>query len=390
MKFRIITLVFSLCALAALTTSVWLSAQEEQDQHSYSYGPKLIEFDAPDAAKVSSPVCAPSCGTFAYANNDLGEIVGYYTDTNVVPHGFLRTAEGHIISFDAPGAGLGADLDEGTVAYSINDLGVIAGEFQDASNVFHGFVRFRNGSFATFEALDAGTGEYQGTLAWDINLEGATAGVYDDESGVAHGFVRSPHGKITPFDPPGSVSTYPCEETCLNSEGAITGSYYDAGNTGHGFVREPDGEITTFDAPGAGTGNYLGTTPASINQEGTITGYSMDANSVIHGFVRTRDGQFTTFNVSTAGTEPNQGTAGFSINLLGTVAGVFVDADNVMHGFSRSPRGTFATFEAPDAGTVATQPFTEGTRPSTNNLQGAVTGWYIDADGLNHGFVWNP
>src|SRR5271165_5312504 len=65
MKFKISTLVFSLCALAALTTSV------------PSFGQKLIEFDAPGAGTVSLPLCAPDCGTLAQANNDLGVIVGY-------------------------------------------------------------------------------------------------------------------------------------------------------------------------------------------------------------------------------------------------------------------------------------------------------------------------
>src|SRR5271169_3178033 len=94
MKFRIITLVFSLCALAALTTSV------------PSFGQELIEFDAPGAGTVSSPECAPYCGTIPNGINDLGVIVGYYTDANIVPHGFLRTPGGKIVSFDAPGAGL--------------------------------------------------------------------------------------------------------------------------------------------------------------------------------------------------------------------------------------------------------------------------------------------
>jgi hypothetical protein len=57
-----------------------------------------------------------------------------------------------------------------------------------------------------------------------------------------------------------------------------------------------------------------------------------------------------------------------------------------MHGFARSARGTFVTFDAPDAGMGAGQ----GTRPSTNNGKAAVAGWYVDANSLNHGFVWNP
>jgi hypothetical protein len=372
MRFRTITLVFSLSVLTALAISVRSSAQE------------LVEFDAPRAGTVSSPACAPSCGTFAFANNDLGAIVGYYTDAKVVPHGFLRTPSGQIISFNAPGAGLGAGLNEGTVAYSINDLGVIAGAFEDRNLLNHGFVRYADGSFTTFEAPEAGTGANQGTYAWNINLEGTTAGIYIDGSGVYHGFVRLPKGETKSFDPPGSILTYVCEETCLNFEGAIVGFYYDANDTPHGFVREPDGTITGFDAPGAGTGAFEGTIGASINLEGTITGYFVDSHSVFHGFVRTRGGNFTTFDVpsDTGAVE----TAAFSINLLGAVTGEFLDASNVMHGFSRSPGCTFATFDAPGAGTAAGQ----GTRPSTNNLEGAVVGWWVDGSSLNYGFLWIP
>ncbi len=35
----------------------------------------------------------------------------------------------HFTVFDAPGAGLGAGLDEGTVAYTLNDAGAVVGQF---------------------------------------------------------------------------------------------------------------------------------------------------------------------------------------------------------------------------------------------------------------------
>jgi predicted membrane protein len=330
-----------------------------------SHDARLIEFDPSGTGTVSSPACAPSyCGTFAYANNNLGEIVGSYTDANAVPHGFLRTLDGRFISFDAPGAGLGADLFEGTVAYSINDLGVIAGNLEDPNLIYHGFVRLRDGSFASFDAPGAGTAANEGTFPSSINLEGAIAGSYVDENDVSHGCVRSPQGEITSFDPTGSIYTYPCEETCLNLEGTITGYYLDASYTFHGFLREPDGTITTVEVPGAMPGTFLNTLAASINQEGTITGYFWDSNNVYHGYVRTRDGHFTTFDAPGAATAAGEGTIAFSINLLGAVTGISIDANTTTHGFSRSARGTFATFDAPDAATG----FYQGTRPSTNNL----------------------
>jgi hypothetical protein len=55
-------------------------------------------------------------------------------------------------------------------------------------------------------------------------------------------------------------------------------------------------------------------------------------------------------------------------------------------GSPSTPRGDYATFDAPGGGKGASQ----GTRPSTNNLEGAVTGWFIDAQNLYHGFVWIP
>jgi len=58
----------------------------------------------------------------------------------------------------------------------------------------------------------------------------------------------------------------------------------------------------------------------------------------------------------------------------------------VMHGFERFRDGSFASFDAPGAGTGVWQ----GTRPSTNNLEGAVAGWYVDEKSVNHGFVWIP
>ncbi len=383
MKIRVITFVISLCTTVLLTLSIQPLAQAQQQ-------PKLIEFDAPNAGKVYSTTaaCQPACGTQAFANNSVGTVVGYYTDKDVVPHAFIRTPDGHITSFDAPGAGTGAFLDQGTVAYSINDLGVIAGLFQDSEYVYHGFVRYPDGFIiGPLDAPGAGTETstvckpYCGTYVWNINLEGATSGIYVDSSGVYHGFVRTTGGQVTPFDPLGSIYTFVCEETCLNLEGAITGFYSDASGIIHGFLREPDGKITSFDAPAA-----LATLAASINLEGAITGYFEDSSYVYRGFVRYPDGSFCTFDAPGAGTGAGEGTAAFSINSLGAVTGESFGSNYILQGFVRFPNGTFATFDAPGAGTNAGQ----GTRPSTNNLEGAVAGWWIDGNGVNHGLVWYP
>jgi hypothetical protein len=373
--------------MLALCLAVCVSAPKLWAQESKG---TLIEFDAPNAGTVNSPECAPYCGTFAYANNDLGVIVGSYSDTNIVPHGFLRAPNGQITSFDAPGAGLGYGLDQGTVASSINDLGAVTGQFQDPSYVFHGFVRFPNGSFTTFEEPDAGTEAGQGTFPSDINLLGTIAGIYYDQSNAIHSFVRSPSNQFTSFAPTGSVNTQVCSSTCLNLNGTVTGFYADSSGVAHGFVREANGTITSFDAPAPATLTTIVTQPKSINPSGVIAGFFVDSAFGLHGFLRDPDGSFTTLDDPDGGAGAFQGTIPLSINLEGATTGQFIDATNNVHGFERFPDGQFATFDAPGAASGPDGGLLAGTRPSTNNAEGEVAGWYVDAGGLNHGFLWIP
>ena len=79
-----------------------------------------------------------------------------------------------------------------------------------------------------------------------------------------------------------------------------------------------------------------------------------------------------------------QGTITFSINLFGVITGYYVDASNVAHGFvTAAPFRTFITLNDPDAGQGAGQ----GTFAGNVNLGGEISGNYIDANGVSHGFV---
>src|SRR5438128_9701145 len=66
-----------------------------------------------------------------------------------------------IITFDAPGAGTGPG--QGTLAFSINPARAITGFYLDSGDVFHGYVRARNGTITTLKAPGSGTGAGQGT-----------------------------------------------------------------------------------------------------------------------------------------------------------------------------------------------------------------------------------
>src|SRR5437762_1678075 len=212
----------------------------------------------------------------------------------------------------------------------------------DAGDARHGFLRASDGTIATFDAPNAGTGPGQGTIVFSVD--------------------------------------------CLNPAGAISATSLDASDVYHGVLRAPDGTMTTFDVPGAGTGPFQGTLTFGINQAGTIEGDYVDPSDVTHGFVRASDGTITTFDVPGAGTGPGQGTVPENISTPGVVAGNYVDSSDVNHGFVRAKHGAITTFDVPGAGTGPGQ----GTIPFCNNPVDAITGVYIDASDVNHGFLRSP
>ena len=58
------------------------------------------------------------------------------------------------------------------------------------------------------------------------------------------------------------------------------------------------------------------------------------------------------------------------------------------HGFLRDPHGQITTIDAPDAGSGAGQG--TGAWGMSINPAGAITGTYIDASGVFHGFLRTP
>ena len=205
----------------------------------------IITFDAPGAGTGAGQ------GTFAVNLNEFGNAIGWFVDGNTAYHGFIRYPNGRVATIDAPGAGATPGSGQGTLAYSINIEGRIAGQYQDANYVYHCFVRSPDGQIISFDPPGAGTGPNQGSVAVDINLEGTIAGYTVDNNNVLHGFLRSRWGSFTTFDAPnagrgpfqGTVVTL---ESGLNPQGALIGWYYDANNAAHGYVRNRSGAITSL------------------------------------------------------------------------------------------------------------------------------------------------
>lgn len=65
-------------------------------------------------------------------------IDGVISDTNNVPHVFLRAPDGKFTMFNAPGAGTGTKQGtRGDTLYGINQLGVITGMYVDSCGAAH-------------------------------------------------------------------------------------------------------------------------------------------------------------------------------------------------------------------------------------------------------------
>ena len=84
-----------------------------------------------------------------------------------------------------------------------------------------------------------------------------------------------------------------------------------------------------------------------------------------------------TFDVPGAGTRSSQGTVPMSINPAGTITGYYVDAGSIFHGFVRDKDGIITSFDAGPNFTI----------PTSINPKGTITGSYQDASRVTHGFV---
>jgi hypothetical protein len=391
MKLGTLIILTAVILFGVLPIPVRLAAQNARSE--------IITFDAPGASSVAGSFD----GTFPKSINDTGAITGHYVDANTSYHGFLRNPGGEFITLDAPGGGTSVGFRFGTFPNSvsipssinINNRGTITGNYIDANNVSHGFLRSPGGEFITLDAPGASStaGSFDGTFPSSINNGGAITGSYIDSKELIHGFLRSPRGEFITLDAPGASSVaaagYGTFPKRINDAGAITGHYTDAHNVTRGFVRSPSGEFTTFDAPGASSTAAFGygTFPESINDAGAITGHYTDAHGLIHGFLRSPCGKFTTFDAPGASSVAAFGYGTFpeSINDAGAITGHYTDAHGLIHGSLRSPSGEFTSFDAPGASSAAASGY--GTFPESINDAGAITGHYTDAHGVIHGFL---
>jgi hypothetical protein len=222
-------------------------------------------------------------GLYVTGPNASGDVAGIFlTSGNYNSHsyGFIRLADGNFTTIDVK-----KSYRHNTIVEAIDDTDDVVGQYEekDDPNIDHAFLRTPDGTLTSFDA----PGAYN-TFPSDINARaGEMVGWYYTADGN-HGFVRSMDGTLTTIDYPGAAGgTYPY---AVNALGQITGAYVDSDGVRHGFLRQPGGSVKTIDPP-----NSAYTDNVVLNDKGQVSGIYKDSGSgSYYGFVR--DGRtFYTF-----------------------------------------------------------------------------------------------
>jgi uncharacterized membrane protein len=300
--------------------------------------------------------------------NDQGVAVGYYQTSNGSQYGFLFDLVAmNYVFVDAPGAARVAGV-QITQITGVDNAGLIAGFFVDAGGAQHGFVADSVVKVPTHFAVVDGPGGGATTINAIAN-DGTVVG-FTTDNGANANFTRTRSGAFTPLDlgdPAGGVANG------INQAGQVVG-------VSHGIaVLIANGTKTEISIPGASASVAFG-----INDQGTIVGQYTDAVGHMPGFVR-QSATVTPINPTPTATVTNvQG-----VNNLGVAIGFF-SADGVhQHGFIDDTRSATITL-LPD-------PSTEKTRANGLELTqflgindlGVAVGYYQTGDGSQYGFLFD-
>jgi len=208
-----------------------------------------------------------------------------------------------------------------TDTYSLNDAGVIAGDYVDSSAVQHGMIlkgtKLTKVDDSDCEALTGSTG----IAFYGINSAGTAVGWCTlSKTGYPIGLLYA-KGKLTEFSVPSAIET---EANGINDKGNIVGMFFDSNGVEHGFLLVGK-KYTQIDAPSPDTS----TVAWSINDKGQIGLYAINSAGGYDAFVLTGK-KFTQYK------DPNQGSTGLvthKINNKGAVDGTYYDSAGATHGW---------------------------------------------------------
>ncbi len=209
-----------------------------------------------------------------------------------------------------------------------------------------------------------------------INNSGTIAGYHGAGTTPQHpnkGFTLTLSNHFTNENFPNSVQT---QVVGINNSGYTGGFYVDTAGTTHGFL-DKKGHFIKVDAPNTAFNQILG-----LNDNGVSAGYSSTdpGGAILQRAYIDDHGTFTYLtSLFPKGTGNSQATG---INNDEIVSGFYVDVQGVNHGF-------VVNYENPRAAKLVTidYPGSTSTQVLGINNRGHLSGVYTDAKGQSHGFI---
>jgi YVTN family beta-propeller protein len=260
--------------------------------------------------------------------NDVGQVVGSYTDDGGATHGFLLSG-GVFTSIDPPGSTY-------TQATGINNNGQIVGDFVDANRLSHGFSLI-NGTFTTIDDPALPNGIF---ALFNADF-GLIVGSGIDAKGFTHGFTLN-NGVFTTIDFPGANLTEPLDVNYNGSE--IVGFYTtptSPANTSLGFTYI-NGTFASVSVP-----ESVSTVINGVNNTGELVGTFFLSDSTNGNVFLLNGNTLTLQNVPGA-----VATYAADLNDQGEIIGAFTNDDNVTQAYLQT-NGPFAYAPVRSANSVA-------------------------------------
>lgn len=264
--------------------------------------------------------------------SNAGQLVGISTDgagNNTNFTDAFTTSNGKLTNNFTPLAITGT----APMANGLNATGVAVGT--DGVNA----ITFANGMQTTLPAVN---GTQVSAMAFGINDHGAIVGQFTDgATGTTPGFVLQ-NGKYTILNPVAPVNgTLVVNAQGINNNGLVTGFYstattpvIDNNTPQHGFFFDTTTSKFTL-APDPNVPNFFTVQFLGLNDNGTAVGYYQDTAGNQHGFlydVATK--AYTFLDPTSLGIGSNPFIVQITgINDAGTIAGFYIDANGVQHGF---------------------------------------------------------
>jgi hypothetical protein len=299
----------------AMVSTTFVLAQDTPAQNDSTSAATTYTYKAVNAPGAS--------GTYVYAINNSGEIVGYITGGDC-----STTSDQSSCGFvDIKGkfTTVACELENATDFFDISNKNEVIGAYSYFGGVI-GLIW--EGDEACTALGDPNSSDF--TEAWGVNDSGNIVGFYTDSAGNYQGFeYLASTQTYTTISCSGWTIT---RAYAINDAGVIVGDVANsASGPFSGFVYR-SGKCTIFNYPKAAD-----TYARGINKSGEISGFYTTTAGVTSGFSKTGS------KYASLSYPKSVATLAYHLNDSGQIAGWYEDSASVFHGFIATPKTTTAS-----------------------------------------------